>query len=538
MKTFLKHFYALRAPKRTSLRSLKKTGILGSSIVVVVMVQWFLSCFSISAASKNTANTTNPPARLTIQDAPLNRDLRAPVSFAPVAKKVGPSVVNIYSTMTIKERPLQSPLFNDPLFRRFFGDDFDPRRQPRERKAQSLGSGVIVSPNGYILTASHVVEGADVVKVAMSEGDKEVDAKVIGVDPPTDIAVLKIEADKDLPTVAMADSDKLEVGDTVLAVGNPFGVGQTVTLGIISGLSRGGFGITGYEDFIQTDAAINPGNSGGALVDAEGRLVGINTAILSRSGGFQGVGFAVPVNMVRYVMDRLITHGKVSRGYLGINIQALTPELAKEFRLPDESSGVLVGGVSPNSAAAKAGLREGDVIVQVNGKKVTDPRSLQLVVAQNAPGTKVDLRFLRGENNRKPAERTVTAVLGELPQEIAAGGSRSSPEDDEGQQSMDALDGIEVTDLDAAVRRQLEVPRNVRGALVVNVDPSSSAAEAGLRQGDVIVEINRQPVRSADDAVNLSQKVKEDRVLLRVWSRSGSGAGGTRYVVVDNSKNK
>ena len=480
----------------------------------------------------------NPPAKLSIDKKPINRDVPAPISFAPVAKKVAASVVNIYSTMTIHERATPDPFLNDPLFRRFFGDQFGGQTQPRDRKAQGLGSGVIVSPDGYILTANHVVEGADTVKVALSDGEKEFDAKVVGTDPPTDVAVLRIDARKPLAAITLSDSDKLQVGDLVLAVGNPFAVGQTVTMGIVSALQRGGFGISGYEDFIQTDAAINPGNSGGALVDVEGRLVGINTAILSHSGGFQGVGFAVPINMARFVMDRLIQFGKVSRGYLGINIQPLTPELAKEFNLPDESSGILVGGVTPNSAAAKAGLEDGDVVVEFNGKKVTDPRSLQLLVAETAPGTKVTLGVLRGAAGSKASEKTVTATLGELPQEALAGLKPNSPEEGN-QKGSDALDGVEVTDLDTATRRQLDVPRTVQGALVVNIDPDSNAAESGLSQGDVIMEINRQRVRTADDAVALSQKVKGDRVLVRLWSRAGGGGpGGTRYLVVDNSKHK
>jgi serine protease Do len=445
-------------------------------------------------------------------------------------------VVNIYSTMTIHERGSINPFSNDPFFRRFFGDEFGQQTQPRDRKAESLGSGVIVSPDGYILTANHVVEGADKVKVALSDGEKELDAKVIGTDPPTDVAVLKIEANKTLPSLTIGDSDKLEVGDIVLALGNPFAVGQTLTMGIVSAVGRGGFGITGYENFIQTDAAINPGNSGGALVDVQGRLVGINTAILSRSGGFQGVGFAVPINMARFVMDRLISTGKVVRGYLGISIQPLTRDLAKEFNLPDESSGVLVGEVSPGSPAAKAGLQDGDVVLDFNGKKVADPRNLQLLVSQTAPGSRVTLRILRGEAGQKAFERNVSATLGELPAGALASRERTIP-GHSGHEDMDALEGVEVTDLDQSTRRQLEIPRSVHGALVVNVDPDSTAAEATLRQGDVIVEINRQPVRTANDAVALTQKVKGDHVLLRVWSHGAEDrAGGTRYLVVDNSK--
>jgi serine protease Do len=513
----------MRAIQRTLL-----TASLGALVVVVVMQFSPFIRTAFGASSKS-----NAPPKLTVEETPLDRELRAPISFSPVAKKVAPSVVNIYSTTIIKERPLMNP-FNDPFFRRFFGDQFGGQQaQPREHKAQSLGSGVIVSPDGYILTANHVVEGAQQVKVSLSTGEKEYPAKVIGNDAPSDIAVLKIEANKNLPALVIADSDKLEVGDLVLAVGNPFGVGQTVTMGIVSALGRGGLGISGYENFIQTDAAINPGNSGGALVDVDGRLVGINTAILSRSGGFQGVGFAVPANMARYVMDRLVRFGKVTRGFLGINIQPLTPELAKEFNLPDESSGVLVGGVTPNSPATKAGLEDGDVVVQFNGKKVGDPRSLQLLVSQTPPGTKVNLTVLRGESGGKPAEKNISVTLGELPRQAFAGQEQNPGGE---QKSADVLDGVEVADIDAGARQQFDLPRSLRGALVVKVDQSSPSAEAGLQPGDVIVSINRQPVRNADEAVTLSDKAKGDRVLLRVWSRgAGGGNGGTHYIVVEKS---
>ena len=504
---------------------------IANGVALLLILQLSVLGNLASAAQRAT------PPKLTIEDSPINRDARAPISFAPVIKRVAPSVVNIYSTMTVRERQDGNPFSNDPLFRRFFGDDSGsgPSQSPREHKAQSLGSGVIVSSDGYILTASHVVEGADSVKVALSTGEKEFDAKVIGMDPPTDIAVLKIEPKQSLPAAVIGDSDKLEVGDMVLAIGDPFGVGQTVTMGIVSAVGRGGFGINGYENFIQTDAAINPGNSGGALIDAEGRLVGINTAILSRSGGFQGVGFAVPVSMARFVMGRLVEFGKVTRGYLGINIQPLTPELAKEFNLPDESSGVLVGGVSSDGAAAKAGLEDGDVIIELNGKKVSDPRNLQLMVAQAAPGSKVSLKVLRSEGGHKPQEKTLAVTLGTLPANVFA--SRGDGSDNRrGGSNMDALDGVEVTDIDGSTRRQLNIPRTLRGALVTNVAGDSKAAEAGLRPGDVLLEIDRQPVRGAEDAVALSEKVKGDRVLLRVWSASDNGIGGTRYVVVDNSK--
>ena len=490
---------------------------------------------SIACAPLNGAGApTNTTPKLEVQSSPVKQELGR-TSFAPMIKKVAPSVVNIYSTMTIRDRSTMNPFFEDPL-RRFFGEDGEGMPQPRQRRAQSLGSGVIVSRDGYILTANHVVEDADKVRVALASGDKEFEAKVVGADPPTDIAVLKVDA-KDLPAVTVADSDKLEVGDIVLAIGNPFGVGQTVTMGIVSAVGRGGFGINAYENFIQTDAAINPGNSGGALVDAEGRLIGINTAIFSRSGGNMGVGFAVPISMARYVMDRITTDGKVTRGYLGINIQPLTPDLAKEFQLPDESSGVLVGGVSTNGAAAKAGIQEGDVILEVNGKKVTDPRNLQLAVAQTAPVTKVPIRILRVEDG-KAVQKNLSATLAELPKEVLAGRDRERSGQPNENASRDALDGVEVMDLDGRTRRRFDLPTDVQGALVTNVDPDSKSAEAGLRPGDIILEINRQRIQSADEAVAMSERISGERVLLRVWSRGAGTLGGTRYVVVENSQRK
>jgi serine protease Do len=421
------------------------------------------------------------------------------------------------------------PFFDDPFFRRFFGGEFeddpqDNRRRPRTREEQSLGSGVIVSEDGYILTNNHVVDGADEIKVVLADDKKEFAAKLIGTDPHTEVAVLKVEG-KNLPAVTAADSDQLEVGDVVLAIGNPFGIGQTVTMGIVSATGRGGFGLVDYEDFIQTDASINPGNSGGALVDAEGRLVGLNTFIISRSGGNQGVGFAVPINLARSVMERLITDGKVTRGFLGVKLQpVLTAELAKQFGLPNQN-GALVSEVMPDTPAAKAGLKEGDFIVEFNGKKVDDNRHLRLMASQTAPKTKVTLKVIRDGK-----DKTFTVTLDELSDKLAAAqGMRRSGPPEVGE---DTLDGVEVSDLDAQLRREFDIPANVRGAVVTNVDEDAPAYRAGLRTGDVVLEIDRKPVRNADDAVKLSKDIK-DNVLLRVWSK-----GGSRYMVVDNSKRR
>jgi serine protease Do len=284
---------------------------------------------------------------------------------------------------------------------------------PKDRREQSLGSGVIVSQDGYILTNNHVVQGADEIKVAVGEEATIYDAKVVGTDPLTDIAVIKVQADN-LPSAVFGDSSKIEVGDVTIAIGDPFGVGQTVTQGIVSAKDRGGIGIANYEDFIQTDASINPGNSGGALVDAEGRLVGLNTAILSRTGGNQGIGFAVPVNLARYVMERIVVDGKVTRGYLGVKIQPLTQDLAKQSNLT-ERKGALIAEVTPGSPGDHAGLKPGDIVKEFDGKPVTNSLRLQLMVAEKAPGSEVTLKVIR-----QGKEQTLTVKLGELPSQLSS----------------------------------------------------------------------------------------------------------------------
>jgi serine protease Do len=463
----------------------------------------------------------------TVSSTPVNRDARLGTSYAPVVKKVAPSVVNIYSTRFIKERPRRNPMFNDPLFRQFFGDRFQPGDdRERTRKEQGLGSGVIVSPDGYILTANHVVAEADEIKVAVPGNKTEFTAKVIGKDSATDIAVLKIQTNN-LPAVTLADSDQLEVGDIVLAVGNPFGIGQTVTLGIVSALGRCGFpGFNQYQDFIQTDAAINPGNSGGALVDIEGRLVGINTAIISPSGANNGIGLAVPINMARNVLERLVSGGKVTRGYLGIVPQDIDENLAKQFDLPSQN-GALVGDVMSGTPAATAGLKSGDVILAVNGKDISDAHDLQLTISQCAPGSAVTLKVIRNGANKN-----FVVNLAELPGAAATGGQNDTGSETS---TADALDGVTVADLNAQVRQQLRVPTDLNGAIVTDVDGDSNSAAAGLAPNDIIVEINRQPVAGSDDAVRLCKAAKGGQILVKVWRRSGDFAG-TRFISVDNTK--
>lgn len=333
-----------------------------------------------------------------------------PVSYAAAVEAAAPAVVNIYTTKIVTERV--SPLFNHPFFREFFGEEF----APRQRLESSLGSGVIVSDDGYILTNNHVVEGATGIEVALRDG-RSAEANLVGTDPETDVAILKIQLD-DLPVITFSGKQSLHVGDVVLAIGNPFGVGQTVTMGIVSATGRDRVGISTYENFIQTDAAINPGNSGGALVDAYGNLVGINTAIFSKSGGSQGIGFAIPVTIAKDIMGQIIETGRVSRGWLGIEGQDITPQLAESFNLQNVT-GVIVAGIQRNGPAAQAGLRPGDIILEVNGEPATDRRTIMDMTARVDPGSNMKIKILRGGK-----EMEMTAIVGERPQVGPRSGQR------------------------------------------------------------------------------------------------------------------
>ena len=487
----------------------------------------------VLASLHNACSARENAPQINVERTPINRDSRLGTSFAPIVKKVAPSVVNIFSTRFIKEQPHRNPFFNDPIFRQFFGYQFPEGGDNRvhTRREESLGSGVIVSADGYILTANHVVAEADEVKVAIGESKREYTARIIGKDAATDVAVLKIVADK-LPAITLADSDQLEVGDVVLAIGNPFGVGQTVTMGIVSALGRSGFDFDGdnrphIQNFIQTDAAINPGNSGGALVDAEGRLVGINTAIISPSGGNNGIGFAVPVNMARTVLERLITGGKITRGYLGVKPQDLDAGLAQQFGLPDQN-GALVGDVLAGSPAAKAGVKSGDVILTVNDKQITGADNLKVVVSQLDPGSRVNVGLVRNG-----VHKTVLIALGTMSENGEVSEGQNNP--DTGNTKADALDGVTVADLDPHVRQELQLPDTIHGALVTEVESDSNSADAGLQPNDIIVEINRQPVGNSDDAVRLCKGAKSSQILVKVWRGLGN-AGGTLYLSVDNTK--
>src|ERR1051325_11370101 len=397
-------------------------------------------------------------------------------TFAPIVEKVAPSVVTVFTTQTVSRSQTGFSL-SDEALRQFFGGR-TPQTQGKQT-LQGLGSGVIVSPDGYILTANHVVSGADEIMIGLGNDLRRFKAKKVGTDPGTDVALLKID-DNNLPSVNFADSDKARAGDIVLAIGNPFGLRQTVTMGIISAVGRGGIGIVDYENFIQTDAAINMGNSGGALVDISGRLLGINSAIFTRSGGNQGIGFAIPANLAREVMQSLREKGRVVRGYIGASVQALTPELADAMKLKGQPTGALVGEVTPKSPSEKAGMKTGDVITAVNGKKITDARELRLMIGSMAPGTKVQI-----DVNREGQSKTINVELAEMPAGQAEEGAETSPEESAQPEKTTVFGGVSVADITDDIRTALNLSKDIKGAVIAEIDADSPAAKAGLREGDV-----------------------------------------------------
>jgi serine protease Do len=427
-------------------------------------------------------------------------------AMAEVTTAVKPAIVNISTTRTVRIAGGQDPFLDDPFFKRFFGDNSGRQKQPREQKSVGLGSGVIVSSEGYIITNYHVVKEADEIKVLMSD-KKEYVGKIIGSDPKTEISVVKIEA-TGLPTLTWGNSDLLQVGEVVLAVGNPYGLNQTVTMGIVSALGRANVGIADYEDFIQTDAAINPGNSGGALVNVKGELVGINTAIYSTSGGYQGIGFAIPSNMVKSVMDSLIKKGKVVRGWLGVSIQPITPELAKQFNLKDEV-GALIGDIVENSPAEKAGLKRGDVIIEYDGKKIKEPNTLRNMVANTLPGEEHQVKVLRDNKTL-----IVPLTIGELPvdaqEEIVAGDFEN------------VMKGITVQDLTPEIAQKLKIPERIKGVIISDMDEDSISSGV-LAQGDVIQEINRKKISNTKNYQEIVSNIKKgEDVLLLIYRRGTS----------------
>ena len=488
------------------------------SLATAVLIGGALA-WAISSSSSHTVFGAGSPVTLRIAGNAPAGPANFSEGFSAVVEPLLPAVVNISTSKVVKSSSQHgdNPLFNDPFFRQFFGSPFGGDDQPKEQKEHSLGSGVIVNPDGYILTNNHVVDGASDVQVTLND-KRQLKAKLVGTDPRTDIAVLKIAA-SNLATVTLGDSTKAKVGDIVLAIGDPFGIGETVTMGIVSAKGRRDLrleGPEGYEDFIQTDASINPGNSGGALVNTRGELIGINTAIISNGGGGnQGIGFAVPVNMARTVMEQILKTGKVVRGYLGVSIQEVTPDLAKAFNLPS-AEGALVGDVQPDSPGAKAGLQKGDVITALNGQKVTDYHDLRLRISQLPPAAAVKLDVYR--NGQK---QEISATLTEYPEKA------QTAENGSGQGESQALEGLQVENLTNDIASQLNLPATTQGVVVTRVDPDSTAAETGLERGDVIQEVNHKPVNNVAQ-FRAAVRAAANQPLLLLLNRGGS----TSYVVI------
>lgn len=428
---------------------------------------------------------------------PVSVDGQDMPTLAPMIERAAPAVVNIATSGSVEVQSFRNPFMDDPFFRRFFEGAPD---QPQRRNTQSAGSGVIVdAERGYVITNAHVIENADEITVTLQD-DRTFSAEIIGTDPASDIAVIKIEPD-DLAEIPFSDSEQARVGDFVVAIGNPFGLGHTVTSGIISALGRSGLNPNGYEDFIQTDASINPGNSGGALVNLRGELVGVNSAILTRSGGNIGIGFAIPTNMIRSVMDQLLEFGEVRRGLLGVNIYTVTPDIAKAYGV-DEINGALVSQVVPGSAAEQAGIEAGDIITQVNDEKIKSATELRNAIGLERAGSKVRLQLVRDGRTRN-----VTATLGETAAQaepVTAG------------EIHQGLAGAELTDADPNDPES----GGTEGVLVSAVAEGSPAAQRGLRPGDVIIAVNRRRV----DGVEALREVAEGSQSLLLNIRRGSTA--------------
>lgn len=428
---------------------------------------------------------------------------RSAKAFASVVKKAGPAVVHVRVEKSVKGRGQEFDFLNDPFFERFFGPQFrNPRqKEPREFKQQGAGSGFIISPDGLILTNNHVVGEAETITVRLAD-EREFKAKVIGTDPQSDVALIKIEAEN-LPVLPLGDSDRLEVGEWVIAIGSPFELNQTVTVGVVSAKGRNRIGINDYENFIQTDAAINPGNSGGPLLNIHGEAIGMNTAIFSRSGGYMGIGFAIPINMAKAIQLQLEKKGKVTRGWLGVVIQDVNEELAKSFGL-EKARGALISEIADKSPASESGLQKGDVIIQLDGAEVTDVSELRNKVALMVPGSKVDLLVIRDGK-----KKTMKITIGEQP------GDMARPAGSNGDDSLQNM-GLTLQNLTEELAGQFGYSPD-QGVLIVEVESGSPAERAGLKPGQLIEEVEQQRVRNLKELRKVLDKAKpDDKVLLFV----------------------
>jgi serine protease Do len=470
-----------------------------------------VSCFVAGAVITGVLDLTPRGAAESQPSGDLEALRRIGQGFSQVVKEVSPSVVNVRVSKEVKSPHggmggMPFDFFGDSPFGQFFQPP-----QGGDYLEQGSGSGVIVSADGYILTNNHVVADVDTITVVLGSGERY-EAEVVGLDPRTDLAVIKAKG-KDLPVAKLGDSDKVEVGEWVLAVGNPFELQNTVTAGIISARGRSNVGLADYEDFIQTDAAINPGNSGGPLVNLDGEVIGINTAIATRTGGSMGIGFAIPINMAKQVMDQLIKTGKVTRGWLGVYIQPVTPELKEQFKL-GSTEGALVADVDASGPAKSAGVRRGDVIIEYQGEKIKDTNHLRNLVAATKIGTTAELKVVR-----EGKQTSLRVKIGELPEEKAAPGQQYGG-------GFGHEVGFQVTNITPALREQLGLSANQEGVVVTDVSGTSDAYQKGLRQGDVIIEVNRQPVSNVGDFNRAMSGVSSgDQVLVVAITE-----GHTRYL--------
>ena len=464
---------------------------------------------AVSSCDREEKVTLPPPAA-----PPATTSAALRTSYAEVVNRVSPAVVTI-RTESRARAPRQFPFMDDPFFRRFFNE---PSMPAPDRLVRGLGSGVIVTADGYVLTNHHVIDGAQQIEVEL-QGPRTVTAKLVGSDPPSDLAVLKL-SEGGLSPLPLADSDKVQIGDIVLAIGNPLGIGQTVTLGIISakgrrtGLSNGSF-----EDFLQTDSPINRGNSGGALIDGNGELVGINSQILSPSGGSIGIGFAIPSNMARDVLDQIVKQGKVTRGHLGIVVQPVTKDIAASLKL-STAQGVIVSQVQAGSAAERAGLKRGDVILALNGDVVSDTNSFRNDIAGTPPGRTVTLRIWR-----EGSEQELRPTLGEFVPEARS--TSSTEETSPPAEGSDGRLGLTVQPLTPGLASQSGISSDMQGLMVMEVDPSGPAADAGIQRGDLIEQVNQQPVRSVGDLRSAIERSGKSPLLLLVNHR-----GTTIFVTI------
>lgn len=454
----------------------------------------------IVSTSLFSANINFKQAEENLQRTLPSNNPNAILSYHDSIQKVKNSVVNISTSKTMQTNMANiDDFFNDPYFKQFFGFDFPttPKNKKNKEVVSSLGSGVIISSDGYIITNNHVIEDAEKITVNLPDSSTEYKAKLIGADPKTDLAVIKIEA-KDLPAVTFANSDQLLEGDVVFALGNPFGVGSSVTSGIISALNKNNIGLNQYENFIQTDASINPGNSGGALVDSRGALVGINSAILSRSGGNNGIGFAIPSNMAKTIAQKLIENGKIERGYLGVVIGALTQDLKKAYT---NKEGALVTDVQKDSAAFNAGLKRGDLIVKVDNTTIKSPMDLKNYIGSIDPKQQIELSYER-DNEIK----TVKFML--------------KTDEKSLQYEKGYIDGLKLIELDSKNKQQYRIPENINGILITEVNPKSKAEQAGFEAGDIIVGVNQYEISNFKE-LSKALDLNKDKEYVKIWINRG-----------------